>query len=287
MTASVYTGDPDWTNYIDGVDVDVHRRAGTGSTTDVHAQGDQPRHVQVPAVARRTRPASTSTSRASTLPNIIRNGDVDQGRERWHRSTVFLTVPSMPTSVGVSDLPADAPARRPQPAFALTGWTTPVTAHPDDRSDDMPITVSLHPGTAAWPSARTARPRRGLSSRCRRTPTASSPAASGSKASRSPKHHVGPRPRRVRVPLEEHRATGAAPPIDPTQQFRAGFNFRSTTVSRARRPARSDVQSRFDQALTKLPVAVRPTTRSPVQRPVEQDLHRQPRRSASRSRARR
>src|SRR6185295_20264273 len=33
-----------------------------------------------------------------------------------------------------------------QPAFQLTGWK-PVTAHPDDRSDDMDITVAYIPLT--------------------------------------------------------------------------------------------------------------------------------------------
>ena len=73
------------------------------------------------------------------LPPIIRRGisikDANGGS-----TTVYLTVPTMPAR----------PARRTrsatlsEPAFQLTGYK-PVTAHPDDRSDDTEHPGLVHP----------------------------------------------------------------------------------------------------------------------------------------------
>ena len=96
LFSSVATGDPDWQNQIDGVDV-LFQKSGPAST--VHAQGHQPGHVQVPPVARERDRASTSTSRASSCRTSSGNG-VSIKDANGGSTTVYLTVPSMPASIG-------------------------------------------------------------------------------------------------------------------------------------------------------------------------------------------
>ena len=247
LFSDVAAGDPDWQNQIDGVDV-MFQKSGTSTYTlkatnpgtfkyrlslenetgiDIHVKGKQ-------------------------LPPIIKRG-VSIKDANGGSTTVFLTVPSMPTNVG-SPNPLTA-AQIAEPAFQLTGWH-PVQAHPDDRSDEMDITVKYIPLAAGTITDCSAAGVQGLYQTL--------PSNSDNLVARClrveglaiPKAHEA----HVHVAYEfrwKNSANWGSASQDPTQLFRAGFNFRSTTVIELDSPP-SDLQARFAQQLNRLPAAVRP-----------------------------
>ena len=140
LFSDVAAGDPDWQNQIDGVDV-MFAKSGTSTYTlkatnpgtfkyrlslenetgiDIHVKGKQ-------------------------LPSVIRRGTTIKDANGGS-TTVFLTVPSMPSSTGT---PIPGGINVSEPAFQLTGWK-PVQAHPDDRSDDLPIRARAVAYPAMW-----------------------------------------------------------------------------------------------------------------------------------------
>ena len=251
MSTDVAAGDPDWQNQIDGVDV-LFQKSSSGIYTlkatnpgtfkyrlsltnetgvDVHVRGKQ-------------------------LPDIIRNGvaikDANGGT-----TTVYLTVPSMPSSTG-TPYPLSITDRA-LPAFLLSGYK-PVRAHPDDRTDDMAITVWYLRESYGWTSG----------SSCSTVPESEYwllPSNADNLPARClridgleiRKHHQA----HIHVAYEFRwkdnpaSVNWAASTVDPSQAFRAGFNFKSTTVIELDGPP-SDVQARFAQQLNRLPVGVRP-----------------------------
>ena len=250
MTASVYTGDPDWTNYIDGVDT-MFQKSGTGTSTTYTLKATNPGTFKYKLSLENETGIDIHT-KGKPLPNVIRNGmsikDANGGT-----TTVFLTVPSMPTNVGVSTYPLDLrptgtgrlPAHRLVAGLGTPG--RPVGRHADHRL--------LHRRDGRLAVGLGLLDRLGLS------------APAGARRQRRGPVHPDRRPRDPEAPLRPTStwrtnsagrtpATGAAPPIDPTQQFRAGFNFRSTTAVELDGPP-LDVQNRFNQGLAKLPVAAR------------------------------
>jgi hypothetical protein len=186
------------------------------------------------------------------LPNIVRRG-VSIKDANGGSTTVFLTVPSMPASTG-TPYPLTA-AQKAEPAFQLTGWR-PVQAHPDDRSDDLPIQVAYIPLAAGPIADCSAAAVQGLYipmpssadnlvARCLRV--------DGVEIPKSHRAHI-------HVAYEfrwKNTSNWGSSSVDPTSLFRAGFNFRSTTVIELDGPP-ADLQARFTQQLNRLPAAVRP-----------------------------
>ncbi len=245
--SDVAAGDPDWQNRIDGVDV-MFQKSGTSTYTlkatnpgtfkyrlslenetgiDIHVKGKQ-------------------------LPNVVRRG-VSIKDANGGSTTIYLAVPSMPATTGTPN-PLTA-TQLAEPAFQLTGWR-PVSAHPDDRSDDLNIQVAYIPLAAGSIADCSAAGVQGL--------YVPLPSNSDNLIARClrvdgleiPKWHEA----HIHVAYEfrwKNSSNWGSASVDPTQVFRAGFNFRSTTVIKLD-SAPSDVQARFAQSLNKLPAAVRP-----------------------------
>ena len=202
MTASVYTGDPDWPNHIDGVDV-LFQKSGTGTSTTYTLKATNPGTFKY-RLSLENETGLDIHVKGKQLPNIVRNG-VSIKDANGGSTTVFLTVPSMPTSVGVSTYPLDLrptgraglPAHRLVAGHGAPG--RPVGRHADHRL--------VHPGTARLAVGLGLLDGVGLSAPAvaRRQPRRP---VHPDRRPRDPEAPRGPRPRRVRVPLEEHRQLG-------------------------------------------------------------------------------
>ena len=268
MSTDVAAGDPDWQNQIDGVDV-LFQKSGT-STYTLKATN--------PGTFKYRLSLTNETGvdvhvRGRQLPDIIRNGvaikDANGGT-----TTVFLTVPSMPSSTGTPYPLSDAQKGcRPSccPGISRCGHTRtigPMTCRSASRISPrrrMDVRIQLldgRPGT----------------SRCPRTPTISPSAAFGLMGSRSASttRRTSTWPTSSAGRTTPSAPTGAVRRSIPAQSFRAGFNFKSTTIISLDGPP-ADVQDRFDHQLNRLPVDVRPDYQAQVRRPVGQGLHRKPR----------
>ena len=105
LLSDVVVGDPDWQNHIDGVDV-LFTKTGSGTSTKYTLKATNPGTFKY----RLSLTNETGTEihvKGRKLPNIIKNG-VSSRTATARRSTVFLTVPSMPSSVGTRSTPAAA-----------------------------------------------------------------------------------------------------------------------------------------------------------------------------------
>ena len=256
MLSDVATGDPDWTNHIDGVDV-LFQKNGSGSTTSYKLKATNPGTFRY-RLSLENETGMDIRVKNSHLPNIIRRG-VSLKDRNGASTTVFLTVPAMPSSVGTgTQLPAQPTRQKLEPAFVLDGYK-PVKAHPNDRTDEMPISVRYLPGSYPWPTgsdcanpaiqgAYLAMPSNanGLVARCIRV--------EGLEIKKHEEAHVHVA---YEFRWKEHSGTWGSQTVDPTIAFRAGFNFKSTTeIELLDMP--DDVEDRLDHQLLRLPAAVRP-----------------------------
>ncbi len=245
----VVTGDPDWTNHIDGVDV-LFSKSGSGSTTTYKLKATNPGTFRY-RLSLENETGLDIRTKGTHLPHILRHGTTLRDRN-GASTTVYLTVPSMPTDTGTgANYPLTA-AQKAEPAFVLDGWK-PVRAAPNDWSDDMPITVSYIPHTApAVADCSTATgyiplpsSANGKIARCLRI--------EGLEIQRHREAHI-------HVAYEfrwKDTTSWGSSSVDPTIAFRAGFNFKSTTaIELLEMP--DDVEDRLDHELRKLPSAVRP-----------------------------
>ena len=139
MSTDVAAGDPDWQNQIDGVDV-LFQKSGT-STYTLKATN--------PGTFKYRLSLTNETGvdvhvRGRQLPDIIRNGvaikDANGGT-----TTVFLTVPSMPSSTGTPYPLSDAQTARCRPSCCpgtspcgLTRTTGPTTCRSASRISPRP-----------------------------------------------------------------------------------------------------------------------------------------------------
>ncbi len=130
LLSDVVAGEPSWQNRIDGVDV-LFTRSGSGTSTRYTLRATNPGTFRY-QLALENATGTTIHARGTQLPPIIRNGIAITDRN-GAASSVFLTVPSMPASVGTpSPLTASQQA---MPAFVLTG-NRPVRVFATDGSDD-------------------------------------------------------------------------------------------------------------------------------------------------------
>ena len=247
LFSDVAAGDPDWQNQIDGVDV-MFQKSGTSTYT---LKATNPGTFKY-RLSLENETGIDLHVKGKQLPPIVRRG-VSIKDANGGSTTIFLTVPSMPATTGT---PIPAAVHVLEPAFQLTGWH-PVQAHPDDRSDDLPINVSYIPLGAGPIADCSAAGVQGLYQ--------SLPSYSDNLVARClrvdgleiPKWHRA----HIHVSYEfrwKNTASWGTATQDPTQLFRAGFNFRSTTVIKLDGPP-TDVQDRFAQQLNHLPAAVRPS----------------------------
>jgi hypothetical protein len=219
LLSAVATGDPEWQNHIDGVDV-LFLKTGSGSSTSYTLKATNPGTFKY----RLSLANETGTEihvKGRKLPDIIRNGVTLKDRN-GATTTVILTVPTMPANVGTTPYPLSA-AERAEPAFVLTG-NRPVRAHPDDRTDEMPISVSW---VTSLPT--------GITS-CEGVTTWQTGSLGDGAVVRCikvdgleiRKHHEA----HVHVAYEfrwKNRTGWGSSASDATTAFRAGFNFTSTT----------------------------------------------------------
>ena len=246
MSSDVAAGDPDWQNQIDGVDI-LFQKSGT-STYMLRATN--------PGTFKYRLSLTNETGidihvRGKQLPNVIRNG-VSIADRNGGSTSVYLTVPSMPASTG-TPYPLSA-AQKAEPAFLLSG-NNPIRAHPDDRTDDLPITVKYIPLSAGAIADCSAGAVQGL--------YISMPSNADNLVARClridgleiPKFHKA----HIHVAYEfrwKNTASWGSSSVDPSQFFRAGFNFRSSTVIELD-PAPASVVDRLEHDLLKLPAAIR------------------------------
>ena len=231
LLSTVATGDPSWQNHIDGVDT-LFTKTGSSSSTKYTLRATNPGTFKY-ELALQNETGTTIHAKGKSLPNIVKNG-VSLTDRNGATTTVYLTVPSMPSSVGTpSGLSA---AQMDMPAFVLSG-SRPVRAYPTEGSDDdhekrhdehTNIQVSW---VAEYPSGVTS---------CANVPDDAwtTTALKDGNIVRCikidgldiPKHGEALRPRELRVPLEGHVAGWGSSTSDATKAFRAGFSFRSLTT---------------------------------------------------------
>ncbi len=245
LLSDVATGDPEWLHNLDGVDVLFQK---SGSTYKLKATNPGTFDYRL---SLENETGLDIRTKGSHAPDILKNGVTLKDRN-GASTTVYLTVPSMPNDTGTgANYPLTA-AQKAEPAFVFDG-NKPVKAHPDDRSDDMPITVSYIPNTAPavadCSTATTYIPlpsnANGIIARCIRV-----------EGLEIPRHHEA----HVHVSYEfrwkDTQNWGSAT-TDPTIAFRAGFNFKDTTVIELlTMPA--DLEAKLDQKLLKVPANIRP-----------------------------
>jgi hypothetical protein len=230
LLSTVASGDAGWDNHVDGVDV-LFQRTGTGSSTRYTLRATSPGTFKYELELEN----ETGTSihrRGQALPPIIRNG-VSLTDRNGATTTVYLTVPSMPASVGTpSPLTSSQKA---EPAFVLAG-PRPVRAYPTPGSEDdherrqdehQDVTISW---IAAYPAG---------VSRCEDVPDGawnSTPLNDGA-VIRCIRIQDLAIPRSgqafVRVSYEfrwKNTPGWGSASSDAALSFRAGFNFPSTTV---------------------------------------------------------
>ncbi|HYO42618.1 MAG TPA: CSLREA domain-containing protein [Candidatus Limnocylindrales bacterium] len=130
LLAEVAAGDPSWQNHIDGVDV-LFTRTGTGASTKYTLRATNPGTFRY-QLALENETGATIHAHGALLPPVIRNG-VSLTDRNGATSSIFLTVPSMPASVGTTS-PLTA-AQQAMPAFVLSG-NRPIRAYATDGSDD-------------------------------------------------------------------------------------------------------------------------------------------------------
>ena len=175
----------------------------SGQLHHVHAQGDQPGHLQVPPVAReRDRHRHPHQGQAAAEHHPPRR--LDQGSQRR-------------LDDGLPDRAddADTPARAQHPLSACSegrarlrpDGNKPVKAHPNDRTDEMPITVSYIPNERPVPSPTARRRPPEATSRCLQRGQQRRPLHPG-RGPGDPEASHGSRPRGLRVPLEGHPELG-------------------------------------------------------------------------------
>ncbi len=254
LLSDVATGDPSWEQKIDGVDVLFQK---SGSSTYVLKATN-------PGTFRYGLDIQNETGldlhiKNGHLPNIIRRG-VSISDSNGGSTTVYLTVPSMPASTG-TPYPLTA-AQKAEPAFQLTGWK-PVRAYPGEHgwghhwghhdwdNDGDQITVTYIPGNVAVSDCATATGyiampwnADNLVARCIRI-----------EGLEIPRH----REANIHVSYEfrwKNTQNWGSTSVDPTQLFRAGFNFKETTVITLDSPS-SQTVARLEHDLLRLPAAVR------------------------------
>ena len=259
LLSDVAAGDPSWQNHLDGVDV-LFQKTGSNATTNYKLKATNPGTFRY-RLELENETGLDIRVKGHQLPTIVKNG-VSLKDRNGASTTVFLTVPTMPGSTG-TPIPSLA-GMFDQPAFVLDG-NKPVRAHPDSESDDhqwgehesdgLPVVVSYIPHTAPAVADCSTAPSvayiplpsdaNGIIARCIRI-----------EGLEIKPHHNA----RIRVAYEFRwkDTTGwGSQVVDPTLAFRAGFNFKSTTVIELlAMPA--DLETRLDQSLLKLPAALRP-----------------------------
>ena len=97
LLSDVAAGDPEWQNEIDGVDV-LFQKNGSGSSTTYKLKATNPGTFKY-RLSLENETGMDIHVRGHQLPNIVRNGVTLKDRN-GASTTVFLTVPSMPSSVG-------------------------------------------------------------------------------------------------------------------------------------------------------------------------------------------
>ena len=106
LLSDVATGDPDWTNNIDGVDV-LFQKSGSGSSTNYKLKATNPGTFKY-RLSLENETGIDIHVKGKQLPNIIRRG-VSLKDRNGASTTVYLTVPSMPSSTGTgSNYPLSA-----------------------------------------------------------------------------------------------------------------------------------------------------------------------------------
>jgi hypothetical protein len=229
LLADVATGDPDWVNHIDGVDV-LFQKVSSGSTTKYTLKATNPGTFKY-QLSLHNETGTEIHVKGRQLPNIVKNGVTLKDRN-GATTTVYLTVPSMPASAGTpSPLTLD---EQQAPAFVLSGYK-PVRAYPTDGSeydhghwnDELPVQVSWlaeypagHSDCASLPATtvwNTTTLTDGKIVRCIKV--------EGLEIKKHGEAHV-------RVSYEfrwKNKAGWGSNTSDAGQAFRAGFNFTSTT----------------------------------------------------------
>ena len=252
LFSDVAAGDPEWQNHIDGVDV-LFSKSGSGSSTSYKLKATNPGTFRY-KLSLENETGLDIKKKGSHLPDMLRHG-VSLKDRNGASTTVFLTVPSMPANVGTGPNYPLSAAQKAEPAFVLDGYK-PVKAHPNDRTDEMPITISYIPHTAPAVAD------------CATAPAAAYlplPSYANGKIARCiriegleiPKHHEA----HVHVAYEfrwkDVPGNWGSSSVDPTTAFRAGFNFKSTTtIELLEMPA--GLEAQLDWKLRKIPANIRP-----------------------------
>ena len=138
LFSDVATGDSDWQNQIDGVDV-MFTKSGSGGSTNYTLKATNPGTFKY-RLSLTNETGIDIHVKGKQLPDIIKRGMTIKD-SNGGSTTVFLTVPTLTNNTG-TPVPTNAAAIGlfTQPAFTLSG-NHAVKAGPNDWSDGLPVTV--------------------------------------------------------------------------------------------------------------------------------------------------